>query len=727
MLVVDDERTNREILSRLLLRNGYTVVAVASGSEALQRLASETFDTVLLDVVMPEMDGFECLRRIRQQHSVSELPVVIVTAEADRERIVAAFRAGANDYVTKPIDRDVTLARITAHAQLRQTLRALRASEERYALAAQGSNDGLWDWDVKAKEVYYSPRWKAMLGFENEAFGHLPEEWVDRIHPDDRARFCGAMSGHFDAAVTHLECELRMLHRDGSYRWMLCRGVYVRGDDGRICRMAGSLTDITEGKVGDALTALPNRLLFVDRLERTIERASRLQQGLFAVLFLDLDNFKLINDSFGHQSGDRLLIEVARRLETCIRSSDVVARCESRTTVARHAGDEFTILLESLNTADDADAVADRVIEAFVQPIELDTVRVFPTFSIGLAVGDANTTSAEDLMREADTAMYHAKSLGRNRRCKFEIWMQQRATERLALEHDLRRALQAQEFVLHYQPIVHLQTRVITGFETLVRWQHPEKGLIPPLTFIRAAEDMGLIVPLGWWILEQSCQQAAAWQQQFAAYPLRVISVNCSVTQLYQPDFLERFQHLLRRTGVNPRGLCIEVTESTLMDRPDMIRPILVGLRDLGIQISIDDFGTGYSSLAYLHRFPLDTLKIDRSFVNTLQESAENVEIIRTIINLAHRLGLMVVAEGVETEQQWQTLTEFGATHAQGYLISRPLPASAAARFFQETWTGMSSLPSDVDQDALAAASPVCELSGLRTAMEQELPCSRLC
>jgi diguanylate cyclase (GGDEF)-like protein/PAS domain S-box-containing protein len=681
ILVVDDERTNREILARLLQRNGYATTAVESGQEAIELVSTQTFDAVMLDLIMPGIDGFDCLKAIRSMFSTSELPVVMVTAESDRDQVVAAFRMGANDYVTKPIDRDITLARVSAHARLRKTMQALRESEERYALAARGSNDGLWNWNLLQEEVYYSARWKSMLGFEDHEVSRSPSFWTSRVHPDDISRFRQTMTHQENPMTTHLECELRMLHRDGGYRWMLCRGVYVRNRDGQVYRMAGSLTDITEGKVGDPLTGLPNRLLFVDRLERTIDRARRLGEGHFAVLFLDLDKFKLINDSYGHQAGDRLLIEVARRLEISIRSVDTVVRGTCQTTVARHAGDEFTVLLESISSPEDADLVADRIIQAFTVPIELDSVSIFPTFSIGLALGDHQTACAEDLMREADTAMYHAKSEGRNRRRRFEAGMQQKAAERLALEQDLRRALNANEFFLQFQPIVQLHSGVVTGFETLVRWQHPERGVVSPLAFIRAAEEMGLIVPLGWWIIETACHQAALWQAQFPFHPRPSVSINCSVQQLYQPDFIDTIREILDRTGTDPHGICLEVTESTLMDRPDAIRPILFALRDLGIQISVDDFGTGYSSLAYLHRFPLDILKIDRSFVNTLQHSGESSEIIRTIINLAHSLDLSIVAEGVETEEQWKTLRHFGATHAQGYLVSPPVNGSFATQY----------------------------------------------
>lgn len=688
ILIVDDERTNREILSSLLRRSGYSTTAVESGEAAVRLTNEQTFDAVMLDLVMPGMDGFECLRTIRERFSPTELPVVIVTAESERDRIVSAFRIGANDYVTKPIDRDITLARIAAHARLRSMTQALRESEERYALAARGSNDGLWDWNLLLDEVYYSDRWKAMLGIEENGLEKTPATWISRIHPEDVSGFLEMMCGRVNSGVTHLERELRMLHRDGAYRWMLCRGVYVRNREGLVYRMAGSLTDITEGKVGDPLTGLPNRLLFVDRLERTIERARRLGRGDFAVLFLDLDKFKLINDSYGHQAGDRLLIEVARRLETSIRCADTLSRTVCRTTVARHAGDEFTVLLESISSREDADSIADRIIQAFATPVELDSVSVFPTFSIGIALGNHQTLCAEDLMREADTAMYHAKSEGRNQRKRFEHGMQEKAAQRLALEQDLRRALNSEEFFLQYQPIIELASGNVTGFETLVRWQHPERGVVSPLAFIRTAEEMGLIVPLGYWILEQACRQAALWQTEFPRHRYPMVSVNCSVLQLYHAEFIDRVVEILHRTGADAQGICIEVTESTLMDRPDAIRPVLLALREIGIQISVDDFGSGYSSLAYLHRFPLDSLKIDRSFVSTLQLSGESSEIIRTIISLAHGLNLAVVAEGLETEQQRETLRRLGATHAQGYLISPAMNASAAARFALEQLAG---------------------------------------
>jgi diguanylate cyclase (GGDEF)-like protein/PAS domain S-box-containing protein len=675
ILVVDDERINREIVSRLLTRHGYEVLCATNGKDALELASLHDLDLLLLDVVMPEMDGFECLAALRARYTVTELPVIMVTAEADRETIVHAFRQGANDFVTKPIDPEVTLARIATHVQLRKSQTALRKSEERYALAAKGSNDGLWDWDLLQGEIYYSPRWKEMLGHAEDELSSRPAEWLERIHPDDQQKFLSLVYQARPTRETQMECELRMRHHDGSYRWMLCSGIILQNDVGIPTRMAGSLTDITEGKVGDSLTGLPNRLLFVERLERTIERTRRTGEGLFAALFLDLDNFKLVNDSLGHQAGDRLLISVAARLDAILRTSDLIATADDGFTVARQGGDEFTILINDLKHPDDAKKIAERIITVVSEPYILDGNEAFIGVSIGIAFGGPDTKCAEDLLREADTAMYHAKSEGRGRCRVFDPTMHQHATKRMQLEKDLRKAVKAEEFCLHYQPIVHLPSDTISGFEALIRWNHPRQEDVRPDIFIPAVEEMGLIGPLGHWVIQDACRQAVRWQSEFQSAPPLTISLNCSIRQFYRPTFLDEVCQILEQSGAEPHMLKIEVTESTLMDKPDVVCPVLNGLRQLGVRIGIDDFGTGYSSLAYLHRLPLDVLKVDRSFVSSMSHSDENLEIVHTIITLGRSLGLDVVAEGVETEEQRRLLLDLGCTHAQGFLFSRPVPA----------------------------------------------------
>ncbi len=696
VLVVDDEIINRELLCRMLQRHGYQAESASDGIEALALTKQFAFDLVLLDVNMPGMDGFECLRHLRERFSVSELPIIMVTADLDREKMVQAFRAGANDYVTKPLDREITLARIATHTQLRASLLALRDSEERYALAARGSNDGLWDWDVLNNQVYYSPRWKSMLGYQEHEIDSSVDEWLKRIHQDDRHVFQEALFGAAGENEANFHCEIRMVHRDGAYRWMICRGVNVRDANGTVYRMAGSLTDITEGKVGDALTGLPNRLLFMDRLEHAIERFQRHRNLHFAVMFLDLDNFKLINDSLGHQAGDEFLMTIAKRLSNCLRQTDSVVRVDSGFTLARHAGDEFTILLEDLSSPEDAERVATRILREISEPLQIENQQLQPSASIGWTVcGDGNL-DPDDLLREADTAMYQAKSTGRNRAVRFDPSMQHRATLRLELENRLRQAVANREFLLHYQPLISIRNNEVIGFESLVRWQHPQRGVVFPGEFITTAEEMGLIIPLGWQIAEMACAQAALWQAQLPQLPFQ-ITINFSIKQFYQKEFLVSFQEIVRKTGVRADCLCIEVTESMLMEKPEVIRPILFEIKKMGVQIAIDDFGTGYSSLAYLHRFPLDTLKIDRSFVKEVLASQENHQIVRTIVELGKTLGMKVVAEGIETADQRERLLDMGCEFAQGYFWSPPVPAAQAFQMLRA-----SSLPS---MTSLAARS----------------------
>jgi diguanylate cyclase (GGDEF)-like protein/PAS domain S-box-containing protein len=685
VLIVDDELVNRELLSHALTRNGYRTTKVNNGIEALDRISAEPFDLVLLDVIMPGMDGMECLEKIREQFSATDLPVIMVTGEHDRERLLQAFRAGANDYITKPVDREILLIRASTHTNLRASLIALRYSEERYALAARGSNDGLWDWDIVRSEVYYSPRWKAMLGYADHEISHAPEEWLSRIHAEDLDKFQSTFLPEKESAYCGLNasCELRMIHRDGSYRWMMCRGVSVCNSVGNTERLAGSLTDVTEGKVGDALTGLPNRLLFFDRLSRVIDRYQRQRTSQFAVIFLDLDNFKLVNDSLGHDAGDKFLITLADHLKTCLRGCDSISRNMS-STLARHGGDEFTILLEDLHSPADVELITQRILGEIRKPLEINGQSITPSASIGWTIGHEGNLVAEDLLREADTAMYNAKSHGRNQARQYTAAMQAEAANRLEMENELRQALRKRQFLLHYQPLIENQRNRIMGFEALVRWQSPTRGLVPPLKFITLAEELGLIVPLGWQIFEMACEQAARWERDFPTQSVQV-NVNFSLKQLYQPNFLSDFKTRVQEAGITPQKICVEVTESILMENPDLIIQILGEIRALGMRIAVDDFGTGYSSLAYLHRFPLDVVKIDRSFVTSMLTSHESLQIVKTIIDLARSLHLRVTAEGVEREEHYEKLRELGCDYSQGYLWSKPVEASAATQMIEAT------------------------------------------
>ena len=556
---------------------------------------------------------------------------------------------------------------------------ALLETAERYALAALGANDGLWDWDLKSNEIYFSPRWKSMLGYQDE-IGNRPEDWFERIHPDDRGRFDTALESHLQGQTPHFEVEHRVQHRDGTYCWMLTRGIAVPNEKGEPLRMAGSQTDVTPRKMAeqrlqheaihDVLTDLPNRALFMDLLARSLARAQRRADYLFAVLFLDLDRFKMINDSLGHMIGDQLLIAMARRLERCLRPGDVVARL---------GGDEFTILLDDIHDVNDAIRIADRIQNELKQPFQLGHQEVFTTASIGIALSASGYQNPEDLLRDSDTAMYRAKALGRACHQIFDAAMHSRAVALLRLETDLRRAIERNEFLLYYQPTVCLRSGRIHGVEALIRWQHPERGLVMPDDFIPHAEENGLIIPIGKWVLDEATRQLRIWQREF---PHLTISVNLSGKQFMQSQLTLQIQNSLYESGLNPNYLMLEITESMLMENPEATAATIEQLRNIDVKIHIDDFGTGYSSLSYLHRFRIDTLKIDRSFVSRMSAVNENLEIVRTIVTLAHNLGMDVIAEGVETAEQLAQLRALKCERAQGFYFSEPVSAEKIYRLF---------------------------------------------
>lgn len=685
LLIVDDNEMNRDMLARRLARKGYVVGIAETAKDLLPRVKEKGIDLVLLDIEMPEVSGLDALRALRESYSANELPIIMVTAKNQSEDIVKALEMGANDYLTKPVDFPVALARIGAQLSLKNAQEALRESEERYALAARGANDGLWDWNLLTGAVYFSPRWKAMLGFgENEIEDRL-EEWLGRVHDADRARVQEEIAAHQKGLTPHFESEHRLLHKDGAFRWMLSRGLAVHDSSGKALRMAGSQTDITERKVSDPLTGLPNRLLFIDRLGRLIKHAKRRKDHLFAVLFLDLDGFKMINDSLGHLVGDQLLVGVATRLEKCLRSSDTLARLGETFTVARLGGDEFTILLDDIKEPEDAKRAGERLMKALAPAFMLAGKEVFTSVSIGIALSNTGYQEPEDMLRDADTAMYRAKSLGKARYEIFDADMRASVMARLQLETDLRRALERNEFRNFYQPIVALDSGHIVGFEALMRWQHPTRGMVGPEEFIFVAEETGLIRELGWWSLGEACRQMSSWLRSRSADRRDLtISVNLSAKQLLQPHLVEEMQKLLLETKLSPESLKLEITESAVMADPAAAAETLQRIKSLGVRLAIDDFGTGYSSLSYLHRFPLDTLKIDRSFISGTREGDDGMEIARTIMPMAKNLRLDVVAEGVETLEQVSLLKRLQCKYAQGYYFSRPVAPEKVLQLLAE-------------------------------------------
>jgi diguanylate cyclase (GGDEF)-like protein/PAS domain S-box-containing protein len=685
LLIEDDE--DDFVLTRELLadsrRTRFALDWVPQFDEGLEAIARDEHDVILVDYRLGTHDGLEVLQEAKRAGCGK--PIILLTGQGDGDVDIAAMKAGAADYLVKgQIDAQILERAIRYSLEQSRTLEALRESEERYALSARGANDGLWVWDLRADCVYYSTRWKSMLGYGEDEVGESVDDWFSRVHPDDVEMLRAAVELHRRGETSSIEHEHRMRCKDGEHRWMLTRGLAERDASGAATRIAGSQTDITERKLAverlthdafhDALTQLPNRALFMDRLDRSLERSRREPEHLFAVLFLDLDRFKVVNDSLGHVIGDRLLIGVAERLRRVIRSTD---------TVARLGGDEFTILLDSIEHVADALRTAKRLQEELALPFKLGDHEIFTTASIGIALSATGYERAEDVLRDADIAMYRAKSEGRARHEVFDKTMHDRAVHLLRFETDLRRAIERNELRLLYQPIVSLVTGRVTGFEALVRWQRGDE-LVAATEIIPIAEENGLILPIGQWVLREALRQLAEWNVGQTNGNALQMHVNLSAKQLLQPNLLEQIENELRESGVDPHRLHLEITESVLIENAEAAALLLQRLRGMKVRISLDDFGTGYSSLSSLRLFPIDTLKIDRSFIATNGNSDGHHlddEIVRTISNLARILGMDVTVEGLESREQVGRMRSLGIDQAQGFFFSPPVDAPEAVAF----------------------------------------------
>ena len=627
------------------------------------------------------------LASLRFAHSIADplvqLAEVARRISADKDYSIRAkiHSGGETGLLVDSINE--MLSRIESREQaLNDALSSLRESEERYALAARGANDGLWDWNLGTAQIYFSPRWGQMLGYSESECWSSPEQWFNHIHAGDRERVRAEISAHRDGETPEFVSEYRMRQKSGGYIWVLSRGVAVRDLAGRAIRMAGSQTDITEGKIVDPLTRLPNRLYFIDRLESAIETADQPEKA-FAVLFVDLDQFKLVNDNFGHAAGDELLIDVAGRLKAGVRSSSRLSG-SSESVVARIGGDEFAIFLPNVQRESEAATISARILERLGEPFYIDGRKMFVSASIGIALSSTGD-KPEELLHNADTAMYHAKTNGKARAEFFSAGLRQQGVTRFEIEMGLRKAIDAHQLVLHYQPIVSASDCRLCGFEALVRWNHPERGLIPPGKFIHVAEGSELIVLLGRWVLAESCRQMADWHKSFPSDHPLTISVNVCSRQLGDSHLLEDVQFALAESGLNPKSLALEMTESSVMGDAKQTLVVLDQLKAMTIRLQIDDFGTGYSSLSRLQRLPFNYLKIDRSFIRELITRKSSQDIVRAIMQLAHALKLKVVAEGVETEEQLFSLRELGCDYIQGFLISKPIDAEAAEWLYRES------------------------------------------
>lgn len=589
ILVVDDTPENLRLLSSFLVREGYNVRKALTGQMALTAMDTVLPDLILLDIMMPNMDGYQVCEKLKCNPKTAAIPVIFLSALNDAFDKVKAFTVGGADYITKPFQFEEVLARV------------------RLQLALKAAN------------------------LQNQK---LNSELEARV----KERTC------------QLEAANKELKREIQERQLL---------QIKLLNMA----------LHDSLTGLPNRAFFMERLVELLKLAHEDSEYQFAVLFLDCDRFKVINDSLGHLVGDELLVALTERLSSMLNPNN---------TIARFGGDEFAILLDKIDSIKNVTQVADQILKSFSYPFQLKRNEVFINASIGVALGNHHYEQAEHILRDADTAMYQAKMLGKGQFHVFDPTMHVAAMQALQLENDLRKAIHQEEFVIHYQPIISLITGRITGFEALVRWQHPTRGIVPPNLFIPLAEETGLINAIGKIVLSQACYQIKQWHQEKLIDESIVMSVNISARQFAQLDIVEQIDQILAETQINPQILKLEITESAFMNNFQSAKAILQKLHQRQIQLSIDDFGTGYSSLSYLHNFPVDTLKVDRSFVSQLDGTLESLGLIPAIKKIAETMKMSVVAEGIETEQQLAQLRELECEFGQGYFFAKPLPKKEA-------------------------------------------------
>jgi len=703
VLVVDDERINLKLIEGILKGQDLNLVMASNGIEALKAVGQYDFSVALLDIMMPDMDGFELAEKLRENSHASSVPIIFITAISKEQRhVFRGYELGAVDYLFKPVEPEILRGKVAVFADLHRhkrtleettrrlesTIReleesrlALEKSEQRYRMVA----DYNYDWESwispDGSFTYVSPSCERISGYPPARFLEDSGFLSRIIHHDDLAAWQNYMlaSSPEDEGLN-----FRIYHSDARVRWINMVKNEISAEDGRDLGVRMSMRDVTHRKLmeeqlrhsqlHDPLTGLPNRSLFLDRVGRAIEHSQR-SGNYFAVLFINVDRFQMINDHYGHSTGDKVLVRIGTRLGLMTRTVD---------TLSRFGGDEFVVLMEDLpRKADVRDAVR-RIHDTFDAPLEVDGSTFAVSASMGLQISRSAEVDREDLVHNAQLAMYKAKSAGKGRYREYTPKMREGVVNVLALENDLKRGLQADEFEPFFQPIINLADGSLYGFEALARWHHPQRGLVNPGEFIPVAEETGLIVQLGVQVLRKACVTLSRWRASMPEIDEVTLAVNISAKQFAEPGLVHDVKTILDEAALPPGRLKLEITETVVMLDAMKSSGRLNSLKALGILLSIDDFGTGYSSMSYLQKFPVDQLKIDLSFVRHMEKAPENIEIIRAIVNMAHSLRLHVVAEGIETERQRDLLYSLQCDYGQGYLYSRPVSADEAENLLKE-------------------------------------------
>ena len=683
ILVVDDDQMLRMVVRKFLEQAGYQVSMAKDGKEGLAVFNDRSPDMVLLDVEMPVMDGYTMCRALRETDAGVDIPILMLTGVNDKDSINRSYDAGATDYLAKSTNWALLPHRVRYILRAADTYQQLKVSEARLSRAQQIAHLGNWHWDIETDDVEWSDEVYRIhgleVGGEKLTFDHMQS----KVHVDDGERFRRTL-----VRAVGAKSKCRLIHRivrpDGGERLVqeIAEVIVDDEDKDKAIGMDGTMQDITERIQAerrirhlayyDPLTGLGNRQLFKERLEGALDMARR-HEDTVGVLFFDLDDFKQVNDSLGHAAGDALLKQVAVRLQHGVRGSDYVARNSKDMELARLGGDEFTVLLPDIDRPEDVVIVARRVLKEMSQPFTVEGHDVFATASIGITLFPTDGDDANTLLTHADVAMYQSKEDGGNSYRFYSDSMGKRVKEKLKLSGELRGAVQRNELLLHYQPQVDMESGELKGVEALVRWNHPKLGLVAPDDFIPLAEETGAIGEIGEWVLREACRQFVQWQSD--GQKLLKLSVNVSGHQLKLGNLPEVIDQVIADTGMDPTNLELELTESAIMQNVEQTITQLQDLKKRGIALSLDDFGTGYSSLSYLTRFPLDTLKVDRSFVNNLGDGELDATLVTTIVAMAKSLGLEVVAEGVETQRQKGFMTDLHCDVGQGFLFAEPMSA----------------------------------------------------
>ncbi len=677
ILIVDDEQVNRQVLINYLSLQNYSLHQVASGIGALEYLDQEKPDIILLDIMMPHMSGYEVTKKIREHWQADELPIILLTAKNQVADLVVGLESGANDYLTKPVSKDELLARIKTHLNILQLKQARLEAEQKYRNIFENVIEGIFQCTIDGHYLSVNPACINMFGYESadQMYTDIPN--IDQqlyVNPQRRLEFIELLASNSN--VQDFEYQARC--RNGAIIWVKENVHVVRNNDGEIQYYEGIVENITGRKQAeeklrydathDQLTGLLNRNSFTKSLTDAIAQDNL----VFAVLFVDLDRFKIVNDSMGHLIGDQLLTDIAGRLSKEITGDNIVAR---------FGGDEFALIFKNSQNLQILEQNITNILYKLSQPYQLKEETFNTTASIGVALSNSEYKTADEMLRDADTAMYEAKKQGGDKSVVFQTGMRIRIVNMLKMEGDLRKALERDELLVYYQPIISLETSKLVGFEALIRWQHPKQGLIAPNSFIPLAEETGLIKELGLWIFETACLQLRDWQQRFANHSKLSMNINVSPVQLKQPNLVYQIQDIIRKSKIDPQTCRIEITENSMMQNPQMALEVLNGLKNLNILLYIDDFGTGYSSLSYLQQFPIDALKIDKSFIKNIGVSSKSAQIVNAIIALGKSFDLRIVAEGTENKTQITMLKAANCHDVQGYFFSKPKDAKTIEEF----------------------------------------------